>query len=277
MKKTFKFLSGITLCSLLFSVTACSKKNQQNQASVSSTSKTITVGASPVPHAEILKQIQGDLKAEGYDLVIKEFTDYVTPNDALESGELDANFFQHIPYMNEFNTQKGYHMVNALGVHIEPMAIFSKKIKNLNNLTSGMTIAIPNDPTNEGRALLLLESANIIKLKDSSNLLSTPQDISSNPKNLKFREIEAASLPRMLDDVDCAVINGNYAIPAGFNINSDALLVESASSPYVNVIAVKSGRENSPEIQALVKALKNGKVKKYIQDTYKNGEVVCVL
>lgn len=280
MKRNLKYiLLTFLLLGLLFS---CSKKNSDNKATGAdnkATTKTITIGASPVPHAEILAVIKDDLKKEGYDLVIKEFTDYVTPNDALESRELDANYFQHVPYLETFNKEKGYHLVTALKVHVEPMAMFSKKYKSLSDVKSksGLSIAIPNDPTNEGRALLLLQEAGLISLADSSNLLSTPEDIKSNPYKLSFREIEAASLPRMLDDVDCAVINGNYAIPAGFDIKRDALVIENASSPYSNVIAVYQGDEKSEKIEALIKVMKNGKVKKFIEDSYKNGEVVCVL
>ncbi len=241
-----------------------------------SSSNKIVVGATPEPHAEMLKLVADDLAAQGYTLEIKEFTDYVTPNTALEDGEIDANFFQHIPYMNSFNTEHGYHLVNAGGIHVEPLALYSSKYSSLSQIPDGATIAIPNDPTNEGRALLLLESAGLITLKDSSNLESTPLDIASNPKNLKFSEIEAASLPRVLSDVDGAVINGNYAIPAGLNAAKDGLVVEGADSPYVNIIAVKDGNQNSAGIKALVKALQSDEVKTWVAQKYPNGEVVLV-
>ncbi len=241
-----------------------------------SSSNTIVVGATPEPHAEMLNLVVDDLAAQGYTLVVKEFTDYVTPNTALEDGEIDANFFQHIPYMNSFNVEHGYHLVNAGGIHVEPLALYSAKYSALSQLPNGATIAIPNDPTNEGRALLLLESAGLIKLKDSSNLESTPMDIVSNPKNIKFSEIEAASLPRVLSDVDAAVINGNYAIPAGLNAAKDGLVVEGANSPYVNIISVKDGNQNSAGIKALVKALQSDKVKAWVNEKYPNGEVVLV-
>ncbi len=244
-------------------------------ASESSSNK-IVVGATPEPHAEMLNLIKDDLAAQGITLEIKEFTDYVAPNEAVESGEIDANFFQHIPYLESFNTERGFHLVNAGGIHIEPLALYSKKYKALADIPNGAKIAIPNDPTNEGRALLLLASAGLITLTDPTNLESTVIDIKDNPKNLSFAEVEAASLPRVLDDVDAAVINGNYAIPAGFSAAKDGLVVEGADSPYVNVVAVKAGNENNPAIKALVKALQSDKIKQWVADTYKNGEVVVV-
>ncbi|MBO4394618.1 MAG: MetQ/NlpA family ABC transporter substrate-binding protein [Spirochaetales bacterium] len=244
-------------------------------AETKSTNK-IVVGATPEPHAEMLNLIKDDLAAQGITLEVKEFTDYVTPNEAVESGEIDANFFQHIPYLESFNTERGFHLVNAGGIHIEPLALYSKKYKALADLPQNAKIAIPNDPTNEGRALLLLASAGLITLADSSKLDSTPIDITSNPKNISFAEVEAASLPRVLDDVDAAVINGNYAIPAGLSAAKDGLVVEGADSPYVNVVAVKSGNESNAAIQALVKALQSDKIKKWVAETYKNGEVVVV-
>lgn len=242
----------------------------------SASKKVLTVGATPEPHAALLNLVKDDLAKEGIELKVVEFTDYVTPNDAVESGEIDANYFQHVPYLETFNKEKGYHLVSAGLIHVEPLALYSKKYKALADIPAGSTIAIPNDPTNEGRALLLLQSAGLIKLTASSGLEATPQDIATNGKNFKFKEIEAASLPRVLDDVDAAVINGNYAIPAGFIATRDGLFVEGADSPYVNIIAVKSGNENDPRIQALVKALKSDEVKQYVATTYKNGEVVLV-
>ncbi|MCR4676954.1 MAG: MetQ/NlpA family ABC transporter substrate-binding protein [Sphaerochaetaceae bacterium] len=241
-----------------------------------SSNNKIVVGATPEPHAEMLKLVVDDMAAQGYTLEVKEFTDYVTPNTALEDGEIDANFFQHVPYMNSFNTEHGYHLVNAGGIHVEPLALYSSKYKSVDQLPDGATIAIPNDPTNEGRALLLLESAGLIKLKDSSNLEATPVDVVSNPKNLQFKEIEAASLPRVLTDVDGAIINGNYAIPAGLNAAKDGLIVEGADSPYVNIITVKDGNQNSPAVKALVKALQSDEIKNWVAEKYPNGEVVLV-
>ncbi|MCF0238657.1 MAG: MetQ/NlpA family ABC transporter substrate-binding protein [Sphaerochaetaceae bacterium] len=241
-----------------------------------SSSNVIKVGATPEPHAAMLNLVKEDLAAQGYTLEVIEFTDYVTPNEALESGELDANFFQHLPYLNSFNTERGFHLANAGGIHIEPLALYSKKVSSLSELKNGATIAIPNDPTNEGRALLLLQSAGLITLKENAGLEATPADIATNSKNLKFQEIEAASLPRVLADVDGAVINGNYAIPAGLIATRDGLFVEGADSPYVNVIAVKAGNEEKAGIKALVKALQSDKIADYVAKTYPNGEVVLV-
>ena len=236
----------------------------------------IVVGATPEPHAALLALVVDDLASQGITLEVKEFTDYVTPNDAVEYGEIDANYFQHIPYLESFNTEHGYHLVNAGGIHVEPIALYSSKYSSLSDIPNGAVVAIPNDPTNEGRALLLLQSAGLIKLKDNAGLEAIPLDIVENPKNLKFSEIEAATLPRILSDVDAAVINGNYAIPAGLVATRDGLFVEGADSPYVNVIAVKAGNENNPAVKALVEALKSDKVKAYVAEHYKNGEVVLV-
>ena len=198
----------------------------------------------------------------------------MTPNEALEAG-LDANFFQH-PLLESFNKEKGYHLANAGGIHVEPFALYSKKFKALADLPNGATIAIPNDPTNEGRALLLLQSAGLLTLSANAGLEATPLDVATNPKNFKFREIEAASLPRVLQDVDAAIINGNYAIPAGLIATRDGLIVEGSDSPYVNVVAVKQGRENDAAIVELVKALRGEKIKAYVAQHYTNGEVVLV-
>lgn len=265
MKKNLSVLAFSFLA--LVSFLGCNKN---------SSSKVIKVGATPRPHAELLNLVKDDLKENGYDLQVVEFTDYVTPNKALEDGEIDANFFQHLPYMNSFNKEQGYHLVSASGIHIEPMAVYSKKVKSLEELKNGSTIAIPNDPTNEGRALLLLQEAGLITLDPKAGITATVQDITSNPKKLKFSEIEAASLPRVLADVDAAVINGNYAIPAGLSAAKDGLFVEGSSSPYVNVLCVKEGNENLPAVQAVIKALKSDKVKNYISEKYPNGEVVAV-
>lgn len=236
----------------------------------------LKVGATPEPHAEILNLVKDDLAAEGIALEVIEFQDYVIPNEAVESGEIDANYFQHLPYLNSFNDERGYHLVNAGGIHVEPFAVYSSKIKDLKDLKKKAKIAIPNDPTNEGRALLLLQDAGLITLKEGAGLQATPQDIADNPLKIKFKEIEAASLPRVLKDFDAAVINGNYAIQAGLSALKDGLFVEGSSSPYVNVIAVKAGNENNDAIKALVKALQSDKVKDYIAKKYPNGDVVTV-
>jgi len=220
--------------------------------------------------------ISKDLQNEGVRLEIIEFTDYVTPNAALESGQIDANFFQHIPYLQSFNEEQGTHLVSAGGVHIEPLALYSKKYSALEQLSDGAVIAIPNDPTNEGRSLLLLQSAQLIRLKENAGIAATPADIAENPKKLKFREIEAASLPRVLADTDAAVINGNYAIPAGLSAAQNGLFVEGSDSPYVNVVAVKKGNENDERIAALMQALRSEKIAAFIAERYPNGEVVKV-
>ena len=248
----------------------------QAAAETQSSTTKIVVGATPEPHAALLSLVVDDLAAQGITLEIKEFTDYVTPNDAVEYGEIDANYFQHIPYLESFNTEHGYHLVNAGGIHVEPIALYSSKYSSLSDLPNGAVIAIPNDPTNEGRALLLLQSAGLIKLRADAGLEAIPLDITENPKNFKFSEIEAATLPRVLSDVDAAIINGNYAIPAGLVATRDGLFVEGADSPYVNVIAVKEGNENNPAIKALIEALKSDEVAAFVAEKYKNGEVGLV-
>ena len=233
---------------------------------------TLKVGATPIPHAEILEFIAPELKKSGIELDIKVFNDYVIPNIAVEDGDLDANFFQHIPYLNEFNKNKGTHLVKTVGVHLEPMGVYSKKIKSLNELKNGAIVSIPNDPTNESRALDVLASAKLIEL-DTNAQLRTPLDITKNPKNLKFKEIEAATLPRTLDDVDIAVINTNFAMNANLNPTKDAIVIESKDSPYVNILVVKDGNQNRDEIKALNKALQSQAVKDFITNKYK-GSIV---
>ncbi|QQF51760.1 ABC transporter substrate-binding protein [Campylobacter fetus subsp. venerealis] len=232
----------------------------------------IKVGATPVPHAEILEFIKPELKKAGYDLEIKVFNDYVIPNLAVEDGDLDANFFQHIPYLNEFNANKGTHLVKTVGVHLEPMGVYSKKLKSLKDLKDGAIVSIPNDPTNESRALDVLVNAKLIEV-DLSAKLRTPLDITKNPKNLKFKEIEAATLPRTLDDVDIAVINTNFAMNANLNPTKDALFIESKESPYVNIVVIKDGNQNSKKIKALDNAINTDSVKKFISDNYKGAVI----
>lgn len=233
--------------------------------------KTITVGATPVPHAEILEVIKPELKKQGYELKIKVFNDYVIPNTAVNDGELDANFFQHTPYLVKFNKDKGTKLVKTVGVHLEPMGVYSKKIKSLKELKKGDKVSIPNDPTNESRALDVLATSGLIKLKDTP--FKTPLDITDNPKNLKFTELDAAQLPRTLQDVTISVINTNYALNAGLNPTKDALAIESKESPYVNIVVVKEGNENSPKIKALDKAINSNSVKKFIETKYKGAIV----
>ena len=238
--------------------------------------KLLTVGATPEPHAAILNLLVDDLAQEGFTLKVQEFTDYVVPNEAVESEQILANYFQHLPYMESFNKERGFHLVSVAGIHIEPLALYSNKVKAAADLQDGATIAIPNDPTNEGRALLLLQSAGFITISDAAGLEAVPSDIVENKKNFKFREIEAASLPRVLDDVDAAVINGNYALPAGLNASRDGLIVEGSDSPYVNVLCVKDGMQNDERVRAIVKALTSQKVRDYIEQQYPNGEVIAV-
>ena len=265
MKNFTKIFFAVLIVSLFFFV-GWSKKD----------SNVLTVGSTPELHAAMLKNVEDNLAEEGITLKVIDFTDYVTPNEALEGGQLDANFFQHLPYMDSFNAERGYHLVNAGGIHIEPVALYSKKISSVDEIKDGATIAIPNDPTNEGRALLLLQSAGLIKLDENAGITATPQNIVENPKNIKFHEIEAASLPRVLLDVDAAVINGNYAIQGGLNPTKDAVILEQAdaTNPYVNILACRAGEENSEKIQALVKVLKSDEVRNFILSTYSDGSVI---
>ena len=240
---------------------------------------TLTVGATPTPHAEILAQVKDDLAAEGIDLVVKEYSDYVVPNTAVEEGDLDANYFQHTPYMEKFNEENGTHLVSVGKIHYEPMGIYPGLTKTLEELPDGATIAVPNDATNEARALQLLAAQGLIELKEDAGLNATPNDITSNPKNLQFKELEAAMLPQTASEVDLSVINSNFAMEGGMNPATDSLASEDADSEaaqtFANIIAVKEGHENDPAIQALVKALQSDKVKEYIEKTY-SGAVVAV-
>lgn len=242
-------------------------------------SKKIVVGASPSPHAEILKEVQPILEEKGYKLEIKEYSDYVIPNTAVEDDEIDANYFQHITYMNNFNEERGTHLVSAGEIHYEPFGIYPGTAKSLDELKDGDKIAVPNDTTNEARALLLLESQGIITLNKDAGLNATKKDIEKNPKNIEIVELEAAQIPRILSEVAFACMNGNYALDAGYTAEEDALVVEDASSDavkaYVNVIAVKEGNENNEAVQALVEALKSDDVKAYVEESY-NGAVVLV-
>ena len=233
---------------------------------------TLSVGATPVPHAELLNLIKDDLASQGITLKVVEFTDYVQPNVAVISGDLDANFFQHIPYL-ETNAEWSSKLVSAFGVHVEPFGLYSSKYKKIEDLPNGASIAIPNDPSNGGRALLLLQAKGLITLKSGVGLTATPYDITSNPKNFRFQELEAAQLPRSLRDVDAATINGNYALEAGLNPVRDSLIMEGADSPYVNIIVVQKGRENDAHIAALRRALLSQKVKDYINNNYGGGVV----
>jgi D-methionine transport system substrate-binding protein len=266
MKKiVFGLVTGVVL---LFAL------NHQAEAkgAQKSSGSTLTVGATPVPHAELLNLIKDDLAAEGITLRVVEFNDYVQPNSALITGDLDANFFQHIPYL-ESNAEWKNGLVSVFGVHVEPMGLYSNKVKDVPELPDGAVIAIPNDPTNGGRALLLLQSKGLLTLKAGAGLTATPLDITGNPKNFKFQELEAAQLPRALADVDAAVINGNYALEAGINPVRDSLILEGADSPYVNIVVAKKGNEKDPRLAALAKVLLSQKVKDYILSHYDGGVV----
>lgn len=235
----------------------------------------LKVGVSPVPHGDILKYIKDNLATQaGLDLTIVEFTDYVQPNLALGDGQIDANYFQHVPYQNDFAKEHNLDLVAAAAVHIEPLGIYSKKITSLKDLADKAIVAIPNDATNGGRALRLLADNGLIKLKEDAALTASVQDIAENPKNLQIKELEAAQLARTLDDVTVAVINGNYALQAGLTPSQDALALESGeNNPYANVLTVVKGHENDEGIQSLVKLLTSPEVKKFIEDKYQ-GSVI---
>ena len=267
MKKAIALILVLVLALTAF--TACSKAD----------SKTIKVGASVTPHAEILKIAQEILAEDGYTLEITEFNDYVIPNTATEEGEIDANYFQHQPYLTDFNNQHGTHLVSVAAVHYEPFGIYAGKTAAIADLKEGAQIAVPNDGTNEARALMLLEAEGLIKLKDGASLTATKMDITENPLNLDIVEIEAAQLTLSLQDVDMAVINGNYAVQAGLNAATDALATEDknsdAAQTYANILVVKEGNEDNEGIQALIKALKSDAVRDFITNTYE-GAVVAM-
>ncbi|WP_428557237.1 MetQ/NlpA family ABC transporter substrate-binding protein [Pseudomonas edaphica] len=242
-------------------------------ASFAQANEKLVVAATPIPHAEILELVKPTLAKEGVDLQIKVFTDYVQPNTQVAEKRLDANYFQTLPYLENFNKGKGTNLVTVIGVHVEPIGGYSKKIKNISELKDGATVAIPNEGSNAGRALLLLQKNGLITLKDPTNALATPKDIASNPKNLKFKELESALLPRVLDQVDLDVINTNYALEAGLNPAKDALIIEDAKSPYVNFLVARPDNKDSDAIQKLAKALTSPQVKAFIEKKY-NGAVV---
>ena len=298
MKSYQKILALVLALVLSLSLAACASKSAEtaatteteatteatnetaaeSAASETAESKgTITVAASPTPHAEILEQAKSILAEEGWTLEVKEFQDYVQPNNVVESGEFDANYFQHIPYLENFNEEQGTHLVNAGGIHYEPFGIYPGTKSSLDEIAEGDTIAVPNDTTNEARALLLLQDNGILKLKEGAGLTATVLDIEENPYNVEILELEAAQVPRVKDEVAYVVLNGNYALDAGFSVAKDSLAYEKSDSDaaktYVNVIAVKEGNENSEKIQALVAALKSDAIRNYINETY-DGAVV---
>ena len=266
MKKNVTFLAALSLAALTFAGTA-----------LADTDTSITVAASPVPHAEILEEAKEILEEQGYDLEVIEFEDYVQPNLVVDSGEIDANYFQHIPYLDNFNEEQGTDLVNAGGIHYEPFGIYPGQKASLDELEDGDTIAVPNDPTNEARALQLLQANGVITLKEDAGLTATVLDIVDNPKNVKIQELEAAQVSRVKDEVAFVVLNGNYALEAGFSVAKDSIAYElsdsEAAKTYVNVIAVKNGNENDPNIVALVEALKSAEIVDFINETY-DGAVV---
>lgn len=267
--KLRKFVVSFLACSIALSLavglTGC---GAQKQGPVKEGS--IVVGASPSPHAQILEAVSEQLAQKGYQLEIKEFTDYIMPNTALEDGELDANFFQHQPYLTDFNEKNGTKLVSAAAIHFEPLGIYGGKTADLADLPEGAQIAVPNDTTNEARALWLLQAQGIIEVDEQAGLEATKQDITSNPKNVEIVEMEAAQLPRALADVDFAVINGNYAVAA--EIADQVLVTEDkdseAAKQYANIVAVREGDENREDIKALVEALQSDEVKAYIEKTF---------
>ncbi|WP_405878519.1 MetQ/NlpA family ABC transporter substrate-binding protein [Streptomyces sp. NBC_01136] len=267
MRNTAKITTAVLAAgALTLGLSACGS----DKSSASDTSGPLVVAASPTPHAEILDYIKDNLaKKAGLDLQVKEFTDYVTPNTATEDGSVGANYFQNQPYLDDFNKKNGTHIVPVVTVHLEPLGLYSHKIKKADELKSGATVAVPNDTVNEARALKLLAANGIITLKDGAGNSATTKDIAKNPKNLKFKELEAAQTPRSLDDVDAAVINGNYAISSGLKPAKDALILESATNnPYGNFLAVKKGNESDPRVKKLAKLLTSPEVKKFIEDKY---------
>lgn len=274
MKKLFAVVLALVFCFSLLA--ACNNGGDEN---TDAETVTLKVGASPAPHAEILEAAKPILAEKGINLEIVQFTDYVQPNTATESGELDANYFQHKPYMDDFNAENGTHLVSVAAIHYEPFGLFPGKTKTIEELQDGAVIAIPNDGTNEARALMLLEAQGLIKLKEDVGFTATKLDIVENPKNLDIEEMEAAQLPRSLSSVDMAVINGNYAIDAGLSASKDAIAVEDANSDasttYANIICVKEGNENNEAIKTLVEVLKSDEIKEFMNTTY-DGAVLPV-
>lgn len=281
-----KFLSLLlTLTIVIGTITGCgngssNEENKDTKPTKEATTEskgTITVAASETPHSEILEQAKALLAKEGWELKVTVFDDYVQPNLVVESGEFDANYFQHVPYLDNFNKENKTHLVDAGDIHYEPLGIYPGTKSSLDDLKEGDTIAVPNDTTNEARALLLLQDNGIITLKDGAGLEATVKDIKDNPKNIKIQELEAAQVSRVKDEVAFVVLNGNYALEAGFSVEKDSIVYEKADSEaaktYVNIIAVKEGNENNEGIQALVKVLKSEEITKFINDKY-DGAVI---
>jgi D-methionine transport system substrate-binding protein len=262
--------AALATAGLALSATACSSSSSANSAD-----KPLVVIASPTPHAQILDYIRDNLAAKaGLKLTVREVSDYTLQNPAVQDGSADANFFQHQPYLTDFNKTHGTTIVPVETVHLEPLGVYSKKVKKVGDLADGAQVAVPNDATNEGRALKLLADNQVITLKDGVGTAATVHDVTGNPKHLKFKELDAAQLPRALSDVDAAVINGNYAVGAGLKPGTDAIVLEKAdNNPYANILAVKKGNENDPRVQKLAQLLHSDEVKKYIETTFQ-GSVI---
>ncbi|MFE1750258.1 MetQ/NlpA family ABC transporter substrate-binding protein [Streptomyces anandii] len=276
MRNTAKITTAVLAAgALTFGLSACGSGS--SGSGKADADATLTVAATPTPQGQILTYVKDNLaKKAGLKLEVKEFTDYVTPNTAVQQGQVDANYFQHKPYLDDFNKKNGTDIVPVPGgtVHLEPLGVYSRSVKKLADLKQGASVALPNDTTNEARALKLLEANGVIKLKSGAGYDATPKDVTSNPKNLEFKELEAAQLPRSLGDVDAAVINGNYALEAKLSPAKDAIAAEAAKdNPYANFLAVKKGDENDPRVKKLAKLLTSPEVKKFIEDKY-DGAVV---
>ena len=277
MKKALLLLLAAVL---IFTLSACgsnennaSNDNANSGAGTDAEEVTVKIGATPVPHAEILNSIVPALKEQGVNLEIVEFNDYVQPNVQVYEEQLDANFFQHTPYLDQFNADKGYDLVTVAGVHIEPFGAYSKSLKNIADLKEGAKVAIPNDPSNAGRALALLADNGLLTLKEGVGVSGTVGDITDNPKKLEIVELEAATLPRVLDEVDLATINTNYALEADLVPTKDALFIEGSDSPYVNILVSRPNNKDSDALQKVAKALQSPEVKKFIEDKYKGAVV----
>lgn len=273
MKRILSLVLAIALFSTL--LVGCSAKQSAAETATTDGGEkaetVLKVGATPIPHAEILEVVKPILEQKGIKLEIVVFDDYVQPNTALADKEIDANFFQHQPYLDNFNTERDLNLVSLAKVHVEPLGLYSKTIKNIDELKDGSTIAIPNDATNNARALLLLQANGIIKLKDGGSITSSELDVTENPKNIKFEAVEAAQLPRVLEDVDAAIINTNFAIPAGLNPIKDALIIEDGNSPYANILVIRQGDESREDLKELANALNSDEVKNFIEEKYEGA------
>ena len=276
MKKYLSLVLALVLC---LSLTACggSSDSASDDAAAEDAATeeavVLNVAASATPHAEILEQCVAPLAEQGIELKVNVYGDYVVPNTAVEEGSEDANYFQHVPYLDNFNAENDTHLVSVAGVHVEPMGIYAGMTASLEELADGATVAVPNDVTNEARALLLLEAQGLIKLNEDAGLEATPNDIAENPKNLEIVELEAAMVPNTLTEVDIAVINVNYALEAGFNPVEDALAIENADSPYVNILVVKEGNEGNEAVAALIEVLHSDAVRDFINEKYAGAVV----